>query len=161
MDITNAKVVSIDDHHDVQDAGLGQVMAARLDNMMHPSEENIKVEPESVGIVQNTRRESQTRLETFILADKQMSTDPCEEVRFFTYMHEGWRYYSGDQLIKVEDVFTARIWLRRRGMVTIFLFIFLPLKKRTSKGSCACRQLSLKAVGWGPPAVYTAMWLPR
>ena len=160
--MTNTKVVCTDDHHDVQDAGLGQVMAARLDNMMHPSEENIKVEPESVGIVQNTRRESQTRLETFILADKQTSTGPCEEVRFFTYMHGGWRYYySGDQLIKVEDVFAARIWFRRRGLVTIFLFIFLPLKKRTSKGSCACRKLSLKAVGWGPPTAYTTMLLPR
>jgi hypothetical protein len=68
------------------------------------------------------------------------------------YMLENSRFfYLGDQLIKVEDRPADCTWFKRHVHVVMFLYLFLSRKEHPREHRCIRDQLTLKAIGWGPP----------
>ena len=140
-DMTNTKVVCTDDHHDVQDAGLGQVMAARLDNMMHPSEENIKVESESSdGVVPKYGMHAMEGKNSFTCTSEGLQQLDC---LFMLSRAEQ------DPAVCVREIYF--IETKQRILISYYFSRSRPPERAYLNRFDRWKLLSLRDIGWGPP----------
>ena len=148
-DMTNTKFICINDHHDVEDVGLCQVMAASLDNRMHPNQENIKVQPEStVGVVPKY----EILVDATVLAKEERKSQACtfdqgvqEFGCFFWLSHK-----KHGPAIDAQEIFF--IETNQRILTCYYFSQSRPPEQQKYVNRFKWWQLlSLRDIGWGPP----------
>ena len=140
-DMTNTKFICINDHHDVEDVGLCQVMAASLDNRMHPNQENIKVQPEStVGVVPKYGMHAMEGKNSFTCTSEGLQQLDC---LFMLSRAEQ------DPAVCVREIYF--IETKQRILISYYFSRSRPPEQAYASMFDRWKLLSLRDIGWGPP----------